>query len=416
MSEPHLLRDPFVALVRLRYVLRALSAIHYRPDHVWLKGDACVGQFSEHDGTGDFVSMAWDEAGVVALGFDHEQPETERDVALDERTPERFLSGAPPELGAIVKVVSGIELRLATTGFWATSKRASARFLERPLRAYAIPVAAAVEAWTEQLSIDPAQMALGVALAERSLRDRTTLTAEEEQMACATPAVSQTPCRSDDVRGAAKLLAAVGVDWDPEPFLAKRVPQPRTARENASARLLRAAFDGDLEGVEAALAAGADVDARTTPEQLVATPTGATALVIALRRGHREVAERLLTSGANVELETEPTQGGADYALRVPAGRGDPVMVQRLLERGASVRPHEEYWGVLRHVHEGHRHRQMLGGGTDVEYGQVVRLLVARGAPQPRHPFICDELAMLAAVAAPDAGEPRAERAEAEDW
>lgn len=90
-------------------------------------------------------------------------------------------------------------------------------------------------------------------------------------------------------------------------------------------QLLHAAVAGDLAGVEAALQAGADPDARG---QL-----GDTALNEAAQRGHLDVARRLLEAGANLE-----NVGGADLTPVMNAAfAGHFAVVQLLLNRGARV-------------------------------------------------------------------------------
>ena len=90
-------------------------------------------------------------------------------------------------------------------------------------------------------------------------------------------------------------------------------------------QLLRAAATGDLAGVEAALQAGAAVDAHGQ--------FGDTALNEAAQSGHLEVTRRLLDAGANLE-----NVGGGDLTPVMAATfAGHFAVVQLLLERGARV-------------------------------------------------------------------------------
>ena len=90
-------------------------------------------------------------------------------------------------------------------------------------------------------------------------------------------------------------------------------------------QLLRAAADGDLRGVNAALESGVDVNARGE--------FGDSALNIAAQRGHKEIVERLIAAGANVE-----NLGGADMTpIMNAAVAGDVGIVRLLLEKGAWI-------------------------------------------------------------------------------
>jgi ankyrin repeat protein len=94
--------------------------------------------------------------------------------------------------------------------------------------------------------------------------------------------------------------------------------------ENAE-RLRAAAEAGDLEGVQQALAAGADINARGE--------YGDTALNHAARAGHGEVVEALLAAGGDVE-----NLGGADLTpLMNAAVAGHIGVVRMLLAAGARI-------------------------------------------------------------------------------
>jgi len=90
-------------------------------------------------------------------------------------------------------------------------------------------------------------------------------------------------------------------------------------------QLWRAARDGDLEAVNAALAAGAQVNARGD--------YGDAALNLAAENGHLEVTLRLLAAGANIE-----NVGGADKTpLMNAAFAGQVQVVRKLLDHGAII-------------------------------------------------------------------------------
>jgi ankyrin repeat protein len=90
--------------------------------------------------------------------------------------------------------------------------------------------------------------------------------------------------------------------------------------------LLFAALDGDVDSARKLLAAGADVDA--------VAAVGTSVLVMAVHRGYRELVTLLLEAGAN------PNAAGAGYtALHSAVLRGDADVVERLLDSGADLNP-----------------------------------------------------------------------------
>jgi len=103
--------------------------------------------------------------------------------------------------------------------------------------------------------------------------------------------------------------------------------------ETADERLRRAAEQGDLEGVEAALAAGADLASADST-------FGNTALHLAARRGHVDVVELLLAKGA----DPLANDAGTMTPLHVAARDGRTKAVRLLLEQARCSS------GVLRDV------------------------------------------------------------------
>lgn len=115
-------------------------------------------------------------------------------------------------------------------------------------------------------------------------------------------------------------------------------------------QLLNAARKGDAQAVKAALAKGADVNAKTE--------YGATALSFATDRGHIEVIKVLLDNGADVNVKDTFYQAtpliwaaqkghvevlkllldkgatGIEVALMIGVGMGKPEVVQTVLDRG----------------------------------------------------------------------------------
>jgi ankyrin repeat protein len=99
--------------------------------------------------------------------------------------------------------------------------------------------------------------------------------------------------------------------------------------------LIDAASRGDSSAVEALLARGDEVNARTKTKLLFrrSANKGATALIIASSNGHVDVVRTLLNKGAGIDLGTDK---GAT-ALMVAAEQGNLEVVRALLDKGAAV-------------------------------------------------------------------------------
>jgi ankyrin repeat protein len=118
----------------------------------------------------------------------------------------------------------------------------------------------------------------------------------------------------------------------------------KSAALPSTSSLMLAAESGDLEGVRAALRAGAEVDARDDREK----SRGRTALMLAASGGHAEVVEALLSAGADPDL-TEPEGVPARdrvfmkdaprkrAAIHFAASEGHEAVVRELLEQDATV-------------------------------------------------------------------------------
>jgi ankyrin repeat protein len=128
--------------------------------------------------------------------------------------------------------------------------------------------------------------------------------------------------------------------------------------ENATnTSLMAAAIDGDLDLVQQAIEAGANLDRYDW--NLGYSPLG-----MAIDRGHPEVVQCLLSAGAN------PHNGStATTALGLAAERGESEIVQMLLPRGVDVNApvgRDGWTALLAAIKNGHR--------------AVVQLLVTAGA------------------------------------
>ncbi|XP_019647215.1 PREDICTED: ankyrin repeat and SOCS box protein 11-like [Branchiostoma belcheri] len=106
--------------------------------------------------------------------------------------------------------------------------------------------------------------------------------------------------------------------------------------EKASKALVQAAEIGSLQGVKAALEAGADID----HVQEVNNITG-TALFIASHRGYVDILKLLLCKGASVTKRGEGAVAAAP--LHVAALRGHTEVVDLLVHHGATLDIREAY-------------------------------------------------------------------------
>lgn len=102
---------------------------------------------------------------------------------------------------------------------------------------------------------------------------------------------------------------------------------------NAQSSIWQAARDGNLSQVRAALAAGAQVDARD--------PSGATPLFLAAQSGHLEVVEFLAGRGADLNIVAPVNLAGRTYRVSAlaAAALGWHVDVARMLLARATPRP-----------------------------------------------------------------------------
>jgi ankyrin repeat protein len=94
-----------------------------------------------------------------------------------------------------------------------------------------------------------------------------------------------------------------------------------------NAELHRSAFDGNLDAVNALLAAGANIEAETANKD--------TPLILAATKGHTAIVERLLAAGANKDVQNN----NKDTPLTITAFKGYTAIVERLLAAGANKDP-----------------------------------------------------------------------------
>jgi beta-lactamase regulating signal transducer with metallopeptidase domain len=126
-----------------------------------------------------------------------------------------------------------------------------------------------------------------------------------------------------DVQG---WLALVRQSQDSLRVLAAEVQSERSRPERALDRaLLEAAEEGDVQGINDLLAAGADVNAPVDGD--------GSALIVAARRGRLEIVRLLLDRGADPNIGVE----GDGSAIIMAASQGHIAVVELLLQRGAHI-------------------------------------------------------------------------------
>jgi ankyrin repeat protein len=122
-------------------------------------------------------------------------------------------------------------------------------------------------------------------------------------------------------------------------------------KEEATKRLYHAAATGHIAEVQAALDAGADIEA--------ADRSHTTALQRASSSGYRDIAELLISHGADVNTAEKMHR---NTALHMAADAGHLAIVQLLVEHGADVNAEDDFSRTAR------RWAAKSGHGSVVEY------------------------------------------------
>ena len=134
----------------------------------------------------------------------------------------------------------------------------------------------------------------------------------------------------------------MGVD-DRSQRAGRAAPSIMDAAPSIMEAAYEAAKEGDLRGVEVALATGADVNQKHN---------GGTMLTIAAVLGHHEVVRFLLEHGADPDIGTDPDIGrGHDENYKILHSASDAQMIDLLVAHGANVELREIYGRTALMVH-----------------------------------------------------------------
>jgi ankyrin repeat protein len=143
-------------------------------------------------------------------------------------------------------------------------------------------------------------------------------------------------------------------------LLSSRLAAGQAAPGSLDDQLIRAAENGDTNGVQQLLQRGANIEAKGT----LYPYEGATALIIASDKGETDVVKLLLDKGANIEARSK--WGWTPLASAVSTGHAD--VVRLLLEKGANMEAREgDDWTALR-------------GAIGRDNADMVKLLLDKGA------------------------------------
>ncbi|MBW2736242.1 MAG: ankyrin repeat domain-containing protein [Deltaproteobacteria bacterium] len=355
MYKLHLTQARLKAQARLHHVLHCISHLHYPGTAVveW-SGDDTTGSFYFDDLSGDRIVLAWNAAGLVGLAFDHESERSQ--YGEDECTPLKWLGELPTTLRSLAEGAAEDLEDLVTAGLWVADEAAhlsdeisgdtvSAHGLERFLRFGMEPREAVFgetgQNWGELSSLNPDQLELALSLAECCEANPRRITPTDASIMLASPEVGG---RSEVTLTAAEesraLLAQLGIEWDVPTDdirgLQHAKDDHRQHRVSAhlstsTEALFEAARNGSLDGVEACLLDGADINARTIEDQFEHTPQGDTPLLQAIKAGHTECGVALIKAGAAHEAANSHGQ----TALYWAAVKGDGGIARKLLDLGA---------------------------------------------------------------------------------
>jgi hypothetical protein len=208
---PNAKLEPHVTRARMFHFVHTLSALHHGDaDHFLFEGDPVRGRSFLDDGCGNHVTVGWNEAGIVACGFEHEFVRLE-DVG--EEIVQEFwdafpdsLRGLGQELAAWKPPVNG------AAWFDADGIGGRAENQDRVKWLRETDEAKLLSYWADHHLDSPERMELARSLALATSSGRHRLTDAEIAVALATPGGHGAP-NASAIAAAKKHFAAAGVDW-----------------------------------------------------------------------------------------------------------------------------------------------------------------------------------------------------------
>ncbi len=291
-------------------------------DGSMLAGNKGKGWYFFTDQSESDMAAAWDEHGVVAVGFHkYAGPAGEALTAA--------LPGLPAELEPLAQKLEQRRGPAASVGLWITREGQrgqleghgeddGSKYLRTLTSGPRKALYGSPGDWCEA---DRVTGELVRSLSQRIMGGGGDITDEESAL------LLRSGPPEADVARTAKLLASFGLNWPQAQSY--RFASGLTPDEEA---LLRAAYDGDAGRVRELLAKGVRTDVTHRPGMFEARGLeGSTPLRIALHRRAREAVVALLDSGIDVS-------GKSGTPLVAGALRRDPEILRELLRRGASVR------------------------------------------------------------------------------
>jgi hypothetical protein len=343
------LRDRFVSALLLWHVIDTIRAIHSGdPETTW-EGDATAGRFASRNGEGDHHLVLWGEAGLVAMAFDHDAPNSEAHLPRERRDPGRLFRSAPAALAPLVhSLIEAREAdRLGTASRWfakeSDGETEGSEEESDQLAAYESSPRQVLSSWRRVAGLSKAQADVALRLADPSSARRVVDAASGGVLLDPPGPGEQAPVDPRRVTAAVVALAAAQIEW---PDGVEAATQRASADPDGGNALLRACAAEDVEAVRALLASGANLERRAFAGLLEGRHAagGSTALHVAVAHGNLELARMLLDAGANPNALGENSIRPLGLAANV--GRRD--LCDLLLSRGANPSHGKFFFDALR--------------------------------------------------------------------
>lgn len=242
LDVPHL-----VASIRLRALLSAFERVYSEDVSLTVEFETFAGKegwLLETDGSEETYVLLWNHDGIVGLcyskleDFDDQGPKAARGESTPEiylRFPERCLRPGPKVPVELEQLAIEAEERIgrvATAGFWATGTGSSVPVDgfdgQRAFEPFTFSARDAAfgctredgshwQGWGAPFFARPELIELAIRLATSPWRPLAELSRQDERLLleCYGREHAERNYRQSTARGAAKLLAKLGVDWDP---------------------------------------------------------------------------------------------------------------------------------------------------------------------------------------------------------